>query len=67
MMLLAFLIVLFFSLLFLIVKSIRKGQQNKTVSLYIRDYPSVRAPSFINRFIAHFGKDYSHELEKNND
>ena len=62
-MLLASLIVLFFSLLFLIVDSIRKEQRHKKVSLYIGD-DAVRAPSRVNRFFVRFGKEHRHELEQ---
>ncbi|MEZ8468131.1 type II secretion system F family protein [Vibrio splendidus] len=63
MMLLASLIVLFFSLLFLIVDSIRKEQRHKKVALYIGDN-SARAPSRVNRFFVRFGKEHRHELEQ---
>ncbi|MEL0608330.1 type II secretion system F family protein [Vibrio echinoideorum] len=63
MMLLASLIVLFFSLLFLIVDSIRKEQRHKKVALYIGDN-STRAPSRVNRFFVRFGKEHRQELEQ---
>ncbi|OEF94558.1 type II secretion system F family protein [Vibrio splendidus] len=63
MMLLASLIVLFFSLLFLIVDSIRKEQRHKKVALYIGD-DAVRPPSRVNRFFVRFGKEHRHELEQ---
>ncbi|CAK2022389.1 tight adherence protein C [Vibrio crassostreae] len=63
MMLLASLIVLFFSLLFLIVDSIRKEQRHKKVALYIGD-DAVRVPSRVNRFFVRFGKEHRHELEQ---
>ncbi|MEZ8242487.1 biotin synthase [Vibrio splendidus] len=63
MMLLASLTVLFFSLLFLIIDSIRKEQRHKKVALYIGDN-SVRAPSRVNRFFVRFGKEHRHELEQ---
>lgn len=62
-MLLASLIVLFFSLLFLIVDSIRKEQRHKKVALYIGD-DAVRPPSRVNRFFVRFGKEHRHELEQ---
>lgn len=62
-MLLASLIILFFSLLFLIVDSIRRDQRHKKVALYIGDN-SVRPPSRVNRFFVRFGKEHRHELEK---
>ncbi len=62
-MLLASLIVLFFSLLFLIVDSIRKEQRHKKVALYIGD-DAVRVPSRVNRFFVRFGKEHRHELEQ---
>ncbi|PTP66041.1 type II secretion system F family protein [Vibrio splendidus] len=63
MMLLASLIVLFFSLLFLIIDSIRKEQRHKKVALYIGDN-STRAPSRVNRFFVRFGKEHRQELEQ---
>ncbi|WP_122082894.1 type II secretion system F family protein [Vibrio coralliirubri] len=63
MMLLASLIVLFFSLLFLIIDSIRKEQRHKKVALYIGDN-SAHAPSRVNRFFVRFGKEHRHELEQ---
>ncbi|QPK04183.1 type II secretion system F family protein [Vibrio kanaloae] len=63
MMLLASLIILFFSLLFLIVDSIRRDQRHKKVALYIGDN-SVRPPSRVNRFFVRFGKEHRHELEQ---
>ncbi|MFS1861423.1 type II secretion system F family protein [Vibrio lentus] len=63
MMLLASLIVLFFSLLFLIVDSIRKEQRHKKVAFYIGDN-SARAPSRVNRFFVRFGKEHRQELEQ---
>ncbi|MEZ9408177.1 type II secretion system F family protein [Vibrio lentus] len=63
MMLLASLIVLFFSLLFLIIDSIRKEQRHKKVALYIGDN-STRAPSRLNRFFVRFGKEHRQELEQ---
>ena len=62
-MLLASLIILFFSLLFLIVDSIRRDQRHKKVALYIGDN-SVRPPSRVNRFFVRFGKEHRHELEQ---
>ncbi len=62
-MLLASLIVLFFSLLFLIIDSIRKEQRHKKVALYIGDN-STRAPSRVNRFFVRFGKEHRQELEQ---
>lgn len=62
-MLLASLIVLFFSLLFLIIDSIRKEQRHKKVALYIGDN-STRAPSRLNRFFVRFGKEHRQELEQ---
>lgn len=62
-MLLASLIILFFSLLFLIVDSIRRDQRHKKVTLYIGDN-SVRPPSRVNRFFVRFGNEHRHELEQ---
>ncbi len=63
MMLLASLIVLFFSLLFLIIDSIRKEQRHKKVALYIGDN-AARAPSRVNGFFVRCGKEHRHELEQ---
>ncbi|MFH0290190.1 type II secretion system F family protein [Vibrio owensii] len=63
MMLLVSLVVLFVSLLFLIVDSLRTEQRRKKVELYIGG-DLVRAPSRVNRFFVRFGKEYRHELEQ---
>ncbi|KIP76261.1 biotin synthase [Vibrio harveyi] len=63
MMLLVSLVLLFVSLLFLIVDSLRTEQRRKKVAFYIGG-DAVRAPSRVNRFFVRFGKEYRHELEQ---
>ncbi|MFV8462661.1 type II secretion system F family protein [Vibrio campbellii] len=63
MMILAALIVLFFSLLFLIVESVRADQRQKKVAMYIGG-DAIKAPSRVNRFFVRFGKEHRHELEQ---
>ncbi|KZX65760.1 biotin synthase [Vibrio sp. HI00D65] len=63
MMILAALIVLFFSLLFLIVESVRADQRQKKVAMYIGG-DAIKPPSRVNRFFVRFGKEHRHELEQ---
>ncbi|MBJ2145180.1 type II secretion system F family protein [Vibrio sp. IB15] len=63
MMILASLIVLFFSLLFLIIESVRSNQRLKKVAAYIGG-DTIKPPSRINRFFVRFGKEHRHELEQ---
>lgn len=63
MMILAALIVLFFSLLFLIVESVRANQRQKKVAMYIGG-DAIKPPSRVNRFFVRFGKEHRHELEQ---
>ncbi|MGI9877127.1 type II secretion system F family protein [Vibrio chagasii] len=63
MMILAALIVLFFSLLFLIIESVRADQRQKKVAMYIGG-DAIKPPSRVNRFFVRFGKEHRHELEK---
>lgn len=63
MMILASLIVLFFSLLFLIIESVRSNQRLKKVAAYIGG-DAIKPPSRINRFFVRFGKEHRHELEQ---
>ncbi len=63
MMILAALIVLFFSLLFLIVESVRADQRQKKVAMYIGG-EAIKPPSRVNRFFVRFGKEHRHELEQ---
>ncbi|CAH6977313.1 Type II/IV secretion system protein TadC, associated with Flp pilus assembly [Vibrio chagasii] len=63
MMILASLIVLFFSLLFLIIESVRADQRQKKVAAYIGG-DSIKPPSRMNRFFVRFGKEHRHELEQ---
>ncbi|WP_373943584.1 type II secretion system F family protein [Vibrio chagasii] len=63
MMILAALIVLFFSLLFLIVESVRADQRQKKVAMYIGG-DAIKPPSRMNRFFVRFGKEHRHELEQ---
>lgn len=63
MMILAALIVLFFSLLFLIVESVRADQRHKKVAMYIGG-DAIKPPSRVNRFFVRFGKEHRHELEQ---
>ena len=63
MMILAALIVLFFSLLFLIVESVRADQRQKKVAMYIGG-DATKPPSRVNRFFVRFGKEHRHELEQ---
>jgi len=63
MMILAALIVLFFSLLFLIVESVRADQRQKKVAMYIGG-DAIKPPSRVNRLFVRFGKEHRHELEQ---
>tara|TARA_B100001059_G_scaffold235837_1_gene283191 strand:- start:917 stop:1759 length:843 start_codon:yes stop_codon:yes gene_type:complete len=63
MMILAALIVLFVSLLFLIVESVRADQRQKKVAMYI-GADAIKPPSRVNRFFVRFGKEHRHELEQ---
>ncbi|MDN3699714.1 type II secretion system F family protein [Vibrio artabrorum] len=63
MMLLAALIVLFLSLLFLIFDSIRAEQRRYKIAVYLTG-DSVRSPSHLNRFFVRFGKEHRRELEQ---
>ncbi|CAH6879182.1 Type II/IV secretion system protein TadC, associated with Flp pilus assembly [Vibrio chagasii] len=63
MMILASLIVLFFSLLFLIIESVRADQRQKKVAAYIGG-DAIKPPSRMNRFFVRFGKEHRHELEQ---
>lgn len=63
MMILAALIVLFFSLLFLIVESVRADQRQKKVAMYIGG-DAIKPLSRVNRFFVRFGKEHRHELEQ---
>ncbi|KAB0479534.1 type II secretion system F family protein [Vibrio chagasii] len=63
MMILASLIVLFFSLLFLIIESVRSDQRQKKVAAYIGG-DAIKPPSRMNRFFVRFGKEHRHELEQ---
>ena len=63
MMILAAFIVLFFSLLFLIVESVRADQRQKKVAMYIGG-DAIKPPSRVNRFFVRFGKEHRHELEQ---
>ncbi|CAH6964775.1 Type II/IV secretion system protein TadC, associated with Flp pilus assembly [Vibrio chagasii] len=63
MMILASLIVLFFSLLFLIIESVRADQRQKKVAVYIGG-DAIKPPSRMNRFFVRFGKEHRHELEQ---
>ncbi|PQJ60604.1 biotin synthase [Vibrio chagasii] len=63
MMILVALIVLFVSLLFLIVESVRADQRQKKVAMYI-DGDTIKPPSRVNQFFVRFGKEHRHELEQ---
>ncbi|CAH7139578.1 Type II/IV secretion system protein TadC, associated with Flp pilus assembly [Vibrio chagasii] len=63
MMILASLIVLFLSLLFLIIESVRADQRQKKVAAYIGG-DAIKPPSRMNRFFVRFGKEHRHELEQ---
>ncbi|CAH7355736.1 Type II/IV secretion system protein TadC, associated with Flp pilus assembly [Vibrio chagasii] len=63
MMILASLIVLFFSLLFFIIESVRADQRQKKVAAYIGG-DAIKPPSRMNRFFVRFGKEHRHELEQ---
>ncbi len=63
MMILAALIVLFFSLLFLIVESVRADQRQKKVAMYIGG-DAIKPLYRVNRFFVRFGKEHRHELEQ---
>ncbi|EDL54225.1 hypothetical Flp pilus assembly protein TadC [Vibrio mediterranei AK1] len=63
MMLLAALIVLFVSLLFLIFESLRAEQRRKKVEDYIGGQ-TLNSSSRVNRFFVRFGKEHRHELEQ---
>lgn len=62
-MLLAALIVLFVSLLFLIFESLRAEQRRKKVEDYIGGQ-TLNSSSRVNRFFVRFGKEHRHELEQ---
>lgn len=63
MMILVALIVLFVSLLFLIVESVRADQRQKKVAMYIGG-DTIKPPSRVNQFFVRFGKEHRHELEQ---
>ena len=63
MMILVALIVLFVSLLFLSVESVRADQRQKKVAMYIGG-DTIKPPSRVNQFVVRFGKEHRHELEQ---
>lgn len=63
MMILVALILLFVSLLFLIVESVRADQRQKKVAMYIGG-DTIKPPSRVNQFFVRFGKEHRHELEQ---
>ncbi|PQJ63997.1 biotin synthase [Vibrio chagasii] len=63
MMILAALIVLFLSLLFLIIESVQAEQRRQKLANYLAT-DAIKPPSRLNRFFIRFGKEHHDELEQ---
>lgn len=63
MMILAALIVLFLSLLFLIIESVQVEQRRQKLANYLAT-DAIKPPSRLNRFFIRFGKEHHDELEQ---
>ncbi|MEZ9546463.1 biotin synthase [Vibrio sp. 10N.286.55.E10] len=63
MMILAALIVLFLSLLFLIIESLQAEQRRQKLANYLAT-DAIKPPSRLNRFFIRFGKEHHDELEQ---